>query len=630
MKKTNVVNMFIFIFAALCLLMFSACGNEPAESTAEPLCEPVAVKSLHSLNINIVPQMLPMGNGIALLCWCDYETGITHIAQLDTVNDTLLERVQLEGEYDLLEQGFDDGGFVLRNWENKTWHFYGDDFVQKRQLNTDDVWGVFSHDGLRYYFIKNNVLCVANTISGAVEKVTMPNELRMIDISAMHPSENQLAAAFMVSPYSQKSATAIIDLDSGEFAALQSELFQPRSMANSFALLHFDDEYMRYDVTYANNGSYRRANASLFKPGELVTVPGSNIMMGLGVSETYLYALGDELKCVPLSKYGIKGYVHLGKTIDDKGNILAGTYENGGFHPFIMNPAVMDFSVLGATEEVDSPFTVDTSLAEAYWGALAGEPVPESLSAVRQYADILEETYGVEILLGEQCKEPAELAYYPMTMTNELDITARDEAAMLYRALEAMDRCFALYPAGFLTQFTNEFREGGLCFLLIGGIQSDSNIIGMCFENYEYDYIAIDVTATGYESTICHEIWHATENFIITSGYEGFYIEQWQQLNPDGFNYYFNTDNYTDDLRWTYLGGEPKDNIYFIDGYGRVDAREDRARIMEYIMCMDDYAQDICDCPNIKAKLTVMCAAVRTAFDTDTWQDLRWERFLKD
>lgn len=37
-------------------------------------------------------------------------------------------------------------------------------------------------------------------------------------------------------------------------------------------------------------------------------------------------------------------------------------------------------------------------------GAVDGLPVAESLQDVRRYADVLEETYGVRILLSPQCR----------------------------------------------------------------------------------------------------------------------------------------------------------------------------------------------------------------------------------
>ena len=82
-----------------------------------------------------------------------------------------------------------------------------------------------------------------------------------------------------------------------------------------------------------------------------------------------------------------------------------------------------------------------------------------------------------------------------------------------------------------------------------------------------------------------------------------------------------------DDCRhWTdYSGGE---GVYFVDGYSRTFASEDRARIMEFFMTRDDDAQELIKSPAIKKKLQHMSSAVRSVFDTSGWESVRWERLL--
>ena len=65
-----------------------------------------------------------------------------------------------------------------------------------------------------------------------------------------------------------------------------------------------------------------------------------------------------------------------------------------------------------------------------------------------------------------------------------------------------------------------------------------------------------------------------------------------------------------------------------MDGYACVDAREDRARIMEYFMVHEDAAQLLIESPVIRQKLQIMCDAVRNNFDTADWGQVRWERLL--
>lgn len=112
------------------------------------------------------------------------------------------------------------------------------------------------------------------------------------------------------------------------------------------------------------------------------------------------------------------------------------------------------------------------------------------------------------------------------------------------------------------------------------------------------DSSALDVRmADSMDSLICHELWHATENRILSQDYAAIDPDTWDALNPPGF---------------TYCG----------------DAREDRARIMEYFMVHEDAAQLLIESPVIRRKLRLMCGAVRDNFDTTGWGQVRWESLL--
>lgn len=84
----------------------------------------------------------------------------------------------------------------------------------------------------------------------------------------------------------------------------------------------------------------------------------------------------------------------------------------------------------------------------------------------------------------------------------------------------------------------------------------------------------------------------------------------------------------SNDLRqWTLYSCDPAD-VRFVDGYACVDAREDRARIIEYFMVHEDAAQLLIESPVIRRKLRLMCGAVRDNFDTTGWGQVRWESLL--
>ena len=102
----------------------------------------------------------------------------------------------------------------------------------------------------------------------------------------------------------------------------------------------------------------------------------------------------------------------------------------------------------------------------------------------------------------------------------------------------------------------------------------------------------------------------------------------WSACNPRGFDYYYDYDDAMNeaDGSWLYFG--MAEDVYFVDAYSTMNPREDRARIMEYIMGAEDEADALAQCPVIQRKLEIMAAAVRAGFDTAGWGVTRWEQPL--
>ena len=260
------------------------------------------------------------------------------------------------------------------------------------------------------------------------------------------------------------------------------------------------------------------------------------------------------------------------------------------------------------------------------YGLTPGAGVAESLQQARQYADELEAEYGVRILLSVQCRETAALCDHAITLTDTMGQS--EELSAVNAALGALKRSLSLYPEGFFAQFKNGMGEGGVRILLIEQIESNYGAIGCTYENGIWQNIALDVrTGEGMDSIICHEIWHATENHILTKDYSAILPDEWNALNPEGFEYYWDATLVNDAHEWTLYSGNIA-NVYFVDSYACVDETEDRARIMEYFMTHDDEAELLIQSPAIRKKLELMCRAIRSTFDTSSWENVRWERLL--
>ena len=182
----------------------------------------------------------------------------------------------------------------------------------------------------------------------------------------------------------------------------------------------------------------------------------------------------------------------------------------------------------------------------------------------------------------------------------------------IYQALEALDRTLALYPDGFFAQFRTELGEGGVQFLPVADFHMDYSVIGLSFESPLWHYVAYTVNAGAPEELL----WDAIDS------------EAWAACNPKGFTCYedYDTAMSEADGDWLFFGGGQ--DVHFVDNYSTMNAREDRARIMEYIMGSDDFADELAAQPAIRQKLTLMVEAVRSGFDTTGWGTPRWERPL--
>lgn len=610
------------LLAALCLVLtLAGCGGE------KPLLDQ-PVKTLSCVQSAAMPTLLPLGDGRVLAGWVDYDRAITSLAVVDVATDRTVTSRELEGCWELQEQQFSDGRAVLFNWEASTWQFVGADLTDSGTFSSDQTGGFFSLDGSRYYFVQDDVLCRADVAGGQTERVALETDMRFMDVAGRYPDSDTLFLHCLLSPYSTESGTAVLDPETGAYTMLQKDWYATYYGADSPELLWFNNETMGYDVLYASEGRYYRADAALLHADEADILPAFGSAYLLGVAQdTTLYRLESGISACLLQEEQLGGTLRNAVWLPEQ--VLVGcVYGGGTFRLTAIDPAQLTFTQVSDGAAVDSPMTVDTALTEVYWNSLNGQPLPATLQEARDYADQLEERYGVTILLSAQGQEACEAVWDAVVTTTD-QWPLEDEPYAIARTLEALDRALALYPEGFFRQMRNTMGEGGVRFIPVGHIENDVNAVGLTYETYGWQNIYIDVTLGTFESVICHEIWHATEGVISYRDWVSFDPGNWSVCNPDGF--FYNEDVEDADpnpSRWTFNYEMDAQNVYFVDAYARTNAKEDRARIMEYVMANEDLAGALMQSPYITQKLEIMCQAIRNSFDTSTWGDLRWERLL--
>ena len=573
----------------------------------------------------------------AVLCWADYEKDETYLSRLDVRQDKVTAERTLSGAWSLVEETFTDGQVVLQQWgeQNMTYRFLNEKLEDVREFVPEDGGGQLAHDGGTYYFLRDMMLYRQDTVTGEAQPVTLDQNLRFTYVDGIHPTKNQLLLWCRLSPWSEKSGTVLADMDSGKCLMVQETSDLSWFMETGLCQTSFDETGAGFNMRYAlEDGSYRQAPAELFgaEAVDVQPVKGSRYAASTGEEKTVLFRLGQTVdRCGTedvLAQAGVTGQM-LGVYWMPEAQVLLGAVydqSRGTFRMVVLDPAQLPFTQCGETVEAASPVAVDESIADVYWGELAGQPLPDDMASLREYADRLEEKYSVDIRLSSQCAEPCEASGEEIVTTDAAGLT--DEAAAIYPALEALDRTLALYPDGFFAQFRNEQGEGGIQFLPVAEFHMDFSVIGLAFQSPGWYQVAYQVNAGSLEELLCHEIWHATENKLLDGDWAAIDTEKWNACNPAGFAYTFDYDqamNGADD-RWLYFGSA--EDVHFIDAYSTMDPKEDRARIMEYVVGSDDYGDLLMQYPAMRQKLTILAEAVRAGFDTTGWDTPRWEQPL--
>ena len=286
----------------------------------------------------------------------------------------------------------------------------------------------------------------------------------------------------------------------------------------------------------------------------------------------------------------------------------------------------MEFAT-GEASQVSELALIDEAVKEEFSQELELQQLSEEFGEVRAYADRLEEQFGITVLMSKQCTTPVTLVDMAITTTDQAELA--DEIGSIQAALESLEQALYLYPEDFFRQFRNEAEQRGLLVMLVEDFVDERNVIGVCFEMGEWYPIAVDITSGYAYSTYAHEIWHATENKIKTVNPSSVGDKLWDKLNPEGYVYsYDTTAGYIRDTAMTYFGAKKGESIYFVDAYGKTMPQEDRARIMEYVMTDGKDGAKIAKEPYINAKLKAMAEAIRSVFNTENWDDVRWERYV--
>ena len=158
----------------------------------------------------------------------------------------------------------------------------------------------------------------------------------------------------------------------------------------------------------------------------------------------------------------------------------------------------------------------------------------------REYANELQDRFGVTILMGDEClgteTDAASFTLgsgYPATTPLRQLLGQKGTEDQLCVIEQALSR----YPDGFFGIFKNDRTPKGLRILLADEIinkDPDNPAVAYHLAGEEYNNIFL-AYGTFREFVVHHEIWHGLEAEISAVYPRAF--ENWDDFNPEGFSY---------------------------------------------------------------------------------------------
>jgi len=648
-----------FLLAAILLAGCQTPVNQPAESTVpvvntQPTEETTVPTTLPAVELQAVnklsfraskesPEICTVDSRTAVFLTGvyvsgDFSTRNTQVQVLDLYTDTVIAENTFEGAFSILTaQGCGDS-FALYNEQTREIRILDRMLQQVHSFETTVFSGVLTPDLASYYYIWGSSLYCMDTASGEGQRVKLDRELSLVEILGFDPTENILLVNTFVNPYTVGTCPGAIDLDTNQIILLRSGPTGGSLTENGACMETYNAGLRNADLIFAqwNGDGMYSLPAFLRNDNDYSTwcIPGTDYIYRLSydkkektsVENAELFRLGETLSVcqlpAPLNTKKINETIVL-----PDGNLLAVAITSRGYQPYLLCPQQLEFTDVTALTK-EQILYVDETVFEEYQQAAVVEDVPEQLRQVRKTADDMETKYGVTILMSNQCTAAAQSSSKEITTTNNAGM-GEYESQWIENALTEVDAALALYPEDFFFQFRNDAQERGVLILLVEDIADELNVIGICYQMGDWHIVAIDITSGEVMSTVCHEIWHATENKITTENPQLLSYAQWDACNPDGFMYSYNTtESYIYDKENTLFNYEKDADIYFIDPYAKTKPQEDRARLMEYIMCSKSYARKVASIPALRKKLEILSDAVRQVFDTTDWDVPYWERYF--
>ena len=295
-----------------------------------------------------------------------------------------------------------------------------------------------------------------------------------------------------------------------------------------------------------------------------------------------------------------------------------------------------------AAESEVSEKETDTSVEDPQNTEPDKKPVDDS--EIAKLAEEIEKKYGVDIVYGNDIRTD----YSTDDDSEVLKARAYTDAAGIKNALEQVNEGLRVFPSGLLEKLTSEDGSPMKIYLtgpvgMNGSAPQDGAIPAFTDDHDKETYLVIDISLNGDINipTVCHEITHIIDFTLQRMG--KFDDKKWDSLNPAGFAYTEDYDNYGNSAaaqKHSYTSehysprvpaeGQTDDDLYFYYYYSTVNAYEDRATLLEnliiYLLWDYEVAPGLYSYPHIYEKAKYFLDCISSAFELDDdgfrkWQD---------
>lgn len=578
----------------------------------------------------VAPSFLPLDDTRVVICAAGVNREgqpLTRLYCVDTARDTLLHTVSLAVSLQPLGVSTENGSGFFLDTAGRTLYQLNEALETVSTLPVQTAEGVLSPDGRQYYYALSGLLWALDTTSGEISPLATQDDLRFAAVTGIHPTQERLVTTAYTDAYKETTCCAVIDLTDGSTAVYTERLSAPTLFGDLFADLPAEagtavlgrlDGTAMLELPAGSVGGLSAITGVPYFIGRVDEAQSTTAMLLYMDSRLDRFGLYG----CPLAPLGIPG-VESGIAIGEK--LLLCTPQEEGYSLTLVDPRRLSFSHAVGGTPFSHPQMAEQALLESYRNSLALLPAENVLSGCRRHADELEQTYGIRILLGEECTIPCTYSDFKVMTTGSLGLYSR-HSLVVEEALNTLDSVLRRYPEGFFRQFRPTGDTGGLRFMLTGPIINSLDTVGYAYTSWEWYNIVVNIRDGAPAATLYHEIWHATEQKLAATANRRFEDGAWEACNPAEFRYLYASDDYAKQLRYTY--GHDQE-VYFVDPYAKIAPAEDRARVMEAVMAPENYQSDaLMQCPALRQKLRLLCEAIRAGFATDGWQEVFWERYL--